>query len=205
MKTHIAFDFDDTITASYLHNQDILVDNLKAHFPNIDDSLIRDIHYSNRGLPMFELFKIIRKKLNIEFDQKEIFDDNLRLHSERIKQVRVFPGFPGFLKSLKANKKKIYIVSNRDKSTIIPVLKNYKIDSYFEEVISCIDEGFEKPDPTTLLNLIKKEEKTKKDFLYIGDSKTDAEFATRANVDFIIIDHYLNLEKFYQRIVGLFI
>ncbi len=205
MKTQIVFDYDDTISASYMRNQNFFTDTIMRHFPQADEKLVRDIHYSNKGISMITLFEIVGERLNIELDPAALLAENQMKHTQDLTDVRVFPGFQNFIKNLKDRGKTLSILSNRETSTIIPVLKHHKIDTYFSKVISCYEAGFEKPDPKCLLDLIEENGVSKKEYLYVGDSKTDAEFATRAGVDFIVVDHYLNLETFYQQIIDLFV
>jgi len=41
--------------------------------------------------------------------------------------------------------------------------------------------------------------------IYFGDSKTDAEFAQNAGIDYLVIDHYLNKKQFYSMILNSFV
>jgi len=45
---------------------------------------------------------------------------------------------------------------------------------------------------------------SKNQTIYFGDSKTDAEFAANAGIDFLIIDHYLNKKQFYTAVLESF-
>ena len=65
--------------------------------------------------------------------------------------------------------------------------------------------GRDKPDPFCLNELMEKyRDTTLGEAIYFRNSKTDAEFATNANIDFVVVDHYLNKKLFYQMILESF-
>jgi FMN phosphatase YigB (HAD superfamily) len=72
-------------------------------------------------------------------------------------------------------------------------------------VISCIDKGTKKPDPTCLLELIKQSGEKKEAFIYFGDSEIDYMFAKNAGIEYIIFDQYLNGKNLFKNLIALFL
>ncbi len=205
MKNHFVFDLDDTITNSYEFNQQMFVDTFTPFVPDIDQNYLREFHFFNKGGSMKLQFQDVIKHFNLNIDSDTLLKKNEELHIEKIEDITLFEDIHLILKNLKENGKLISLCSNRQLGSLNKVLKKNKIEGYFDNIVSCMDEGFEKPDPTCFLRIIEKYDLPNEDYIYFGDSKTDAQFATNAGVDYIIIDHYLNQKKFYKLILQSFI
>jgi len=87
----------------------------------------------------------------------------------------------------------------------MPILKYNHIDSYFDTVTSCIDEGYKKPDPTCLNRLMAQYEDDRSEFIYFGDSEVDRQFAKNSGIDFIVFDQYLNDKTLFIKLIDLFV
>lgn len=117
----------------------------------------------------------------------------------------MYEGFEDILKHFKKLGKTISLCTNRAKGSLKLILERNKLTQYFDNVISCKDAGHEKPDPYCLAKLLEKYPNIKREeIIYFGDSKTDAEFAQNAGIDYLVIDHYLNKKQFYVLILGSF-
>ena len=206
MKKHIIFDFDDTVCSSYEHNQQLFVDTFLPYKSEIDEEFVRLVHYKNRGRPMKLQFKRVIDKYKLKADVQELVEKNEILHGESADKMIIFNGFGETIKHLKRIGKIVSLCTNRDKTSLEIVLKNNHLLNYFDEVVSCKDEGHEKPDPFCLNKLIRKHAEIKRsEIVYFGDSETDAEFASNAGIDYLIIDHYLNKKQFYNLIINSFV
>lgn len=205
MKKHIIFDFDDTIAASYELNQNIFLEVIKNNYNNVDEDYVRMIHRVNRGSSMHSQFSKVIKKFKIPVTIDLLEKQNNEIQLKRSNEIKLFNGVIDLIKSFKSSGKILSICTNRELSTLLPVLKKYKIKKYFDNIISCKDIGYEKPHPYCILELIKKYPNiNKSEIIYFGDSKTDADFAINAGVEFLVIDHYINLKQFYVMAVSLF-
>lgn len=200
MKKYIFFDFDDTIANSYPFNQQMFVDTFTRYYPDINEQLIRDVHLAGKGSSMHEQFQKIITDLELDLDPVKMVAENIMLNMQNIEKIELFKGFGGFAQSLIDEGKTLAVLTNRDKIFLNKVLARNHAQDYFKDVVSCADEGFEKPDPKCFLDLIAKYGGNKDEFIYFGDSPTDAKFAKAAGVDFLIIDHYLNEQNFYSLI-----
>jgi phosphoglycolate phosphatase-like HAD superfamily hydrolase len=89
--------------------------------------------------------------------------------------------------------------------TLIPILKHTGVEDYFDNIISCIDNGHKKPDPACLLDLMSQNGNRKEDFIYFGDSTTDSQFAANSGIDFIIFDQYLNEKNLFKKLINMFL
>ena len=205
MKKHIIFDFDDTISSAYEHNQQLFVDTFLAHWPDIDQDYVRKVHFTSRGKPMEIQFQEVIDKFSLDCEANRLVDENEVMHQEKAGDIKIFAGFEDILRHFKKLGKILSLCTNRAEGSLKIILKNNKAEKYFDNIISCKDANHEKPDPYCLVKLMKKYPGiTKEETIYYGDSKTDAEFAQNAGVDYLVIDHYLNKKQFFTLALGTF-
>lgn len=205
MKKHIIFDFDDTLSSSYNLNQQIFYETLLSFSDNIDEAYVRNYHKTAVGLSMYELFDHIVKRYGLNKPTKELVEENERLNKARSDETSMLEGVEELLIHFKKHGKVLSICSNRDKTSLELILAKHNLIKYFDDVISCADVGHQKPDPFCLTNLLKKYPHiSSEETIYFGDSKTDEEFATNANIDCLVVDQYLNRKKFYALLLGIF-
>jgi phosphoglycolate phosphatase-like HAD superfamily hydrolase len=165
---------------------------------------LRELHFKSRGTAMHLQFAEAVKNFSLTQDPEKLVDENENLHIDNIDQITIFDSTPIFFQKLKKKGRTISICTNRQVGSMSKILENNKLVTKIDNVVSCIDVGHEKPDPYCLLDLIKRSGIPKDKTIYFGDSKTDFEFAKNANVDFIIIDHYMNQKRFYTMILETF-
>ena len=208
IKKHFVLDIDDTLTDSYEFNQQMFVDTFIPHLDltNLETKkFVRDVHYHGRGSSMRAQFEAVIKHFSLNLDAHELVKQNEALHIENVDKIRVFDAVEDLIKHITDSGRKVYICTNRQTESATKIIKNNNLEKYFTEVISCIDDGHEKPDPHCLTDLVQRSGDSKDTFIYFGDSKTDYQFATNAGVDCIIVDHYLNQKKFYKMLMESFI
>lgn len=205
MKKHLVFDFDDTISSAYEHNQQLFVDTFLPYKPDIDQDFVRKVHLTNRGASMNLQFTEVVKKFGLKVTVEQLVEENEVLHQKHANEIKVFDGFEDILKHFKKLEKTISLCTNRAQGSLRMILSTNHLDHYFDNVISCKDAGHEKPDPYCLKQLLKKyPEISKEETIYFGDSKTDADFAQNADIDYLVIDHYLNKKQFFTLALGSF-
>ncbi len=207
MKTHFVFDFDDTLTNSYDVNQQLFVDTFIPHVADVDQQYLRDLHYRSRGKSMHLQFEEAVRYLKLDLDPQQLVDENENLHisnADKFNCMSAFESTKELLEMLKSRGKKISICTNRQYGSQKKILENNGLCGYFENIISCLDEGHEKPDPYCLIKLFEKYSEPKDNYIYFGDSKTDHDFAINAGIDFIIVDQYLNQKKFFKLVLQAF-
>lgn len=198
MKKHIVFDFDDTLTNSYGYNQQMFVDTFTMVKKPKDIQFLRDLHFRSRGKAMHLQFEEAINYLKIKADPIELTKINEEIHKASFEKVTMFEGTEQLLKTLKENNKKISICTNRQYGSLKNILDHNNLTTYFDNIISCKDEGHEKPDPYCLIDLVKKDGLEKDAYVYFGDSRVDYDFAEGAGIDFIIIDQYINKNQLFK-------
>lgn len=205
MKKHIIFDFDDTISSAYEHNQQLFVDTFLPYKSDIDQDYVRKVHFVGRGTSMNLQFEEVINKFGLNVTVEQLVNENELIHQEKAADVKLYDGFEDVLKHFKKMGKIISLCTNRAEISCRMILEKNNLIAYFDNVISCKEAAHEKPDPFCLLELIKKYPHIdKKDLIYFGDSKTDADFASSAGIDYLVIDHHLNRKQFYNVILNSF-
>lgn len=204
-KTYYVFDLDDTLADSYAYNQQMFVDTF---LPYLGENLIRyekylrELHFESKGRSMLDQFAVAIRHLKLDVTPQRLMHENEELHKEKITSISLFSSVVDYIKLLKSQGNDIAILSNRQSESLNKLVEKEGLKSCFTRVVSCTDEGYEKPDPYCLNMLIKESGKRPNEFVYFGDSKTDAEFARSAGVDCIIVDQYINNKSFYSILLG---
>lgn len=204
-KSHFVFDLDDTLMNSYGFNQQMFYETFLPHAPDIDEVFVRDLHFRSRGTSMHVQFDEVIKHFNLDLDPEQLAKENEILHQKHFREITFFDHVEELLRGLKARGNIISLCTNRQYGSLNPLLDDSGLRKYFDNVVSCLDEGHEKPDPVCLLSIIDKYDIPKSEYIYFGDSKVDCAFATNAGIDFIIIDQYINQKKYFKVIVESFL
>ncbi|HVX92601.1 MAG TPA: HAD family hydrolase [Candidatus Dojkabacteria bacterium] len=208
-KNHFVFDLDDTLVDGRQFCGETIAKVITHFEPNVDFDRVVQLHEDSRGLIIKDLYPLIITELGLSEKLIPKLDEMLAMDKEiqikDIKQIQIFDGVREILDFLKGNGKKLYMCTNRLKSLLIPILDENNLTSYFEEIISCVDEGYKKPDPTCLNKIISKSEASKDEFIYFGDSEVDSQFAKNAGIEHIIFDQYLNDKNLFKKLINLFL
>lgn len=104
-------------------------------------------------------------------------------YSPFIRLMEMEPGLIDFLETIRPGIKTA--ISTNRSTTISQVLKTFALDSYFDLVISSLDVARPKPDPESVLTIMKFFRIGPEKCLYIGDSEVDAQTAGGAGVPFV--------------------
>jgi FMN phosphatase YigB (HAD superfamily) len=204
MKKYILFDFDGTI-----------LDSQKTYFEHqwwpaliqlnseLDMQHARSIHRDALG---FTVEQIQEEYIRIYSLSRDDFLASFHMHGRNI-DLSLFSFFEDTLKlldKLYSSDKYLAILSNGHKEHIENILRGKNLRHYFHEVISCADEGFSKPDPKCLNELIDSKGWDRDMVMYLGDTDVDLQFAESAGIDYLIFDHHLHKGKFFENIIKLF-
>lgn len=114
------------------------------------------------------------KKFKKEVRSKE-FKDN----------VKLFKGIPNTLSYLKERGYKLAIASGSPKEIIEELIKQHKIDHFFDAVVGADEVKNQKPEPDEIILAELLLDAKKEETYYIGDWYVDAVAAKKANVKFI--------------------
>ncbi|MCC7290392.1 HAD-IA family hydrolase [bacterium] len=206
MKKHIVFDFDDTIAPTYKTNQQLFYETLRPHGENIDEAYVKSLHKSQRGASIKDLFETVVNEFGLNVKVDALLSKNEEMQKDNALDMAAFTGVRPFLSYLKNKNKIVSICTNRSRGSLDIILNKNNLFDYFDNIISCFDLGFEKPNPKCLIDLMSKYPDIKKEeYIYIGDSETDTHFAANAGIDFIIVDQYFNNGAFFDLILQLFV
>lgn len=205
VKNAFVFDLDDTLVDGRQFCGETIARVITNANPSINFDVVVQLHESIRGMTIEDLYVYITKKLNIKTDIKKLLEHDHQIQIENIDKMQIFDGVVDILEFLKKNHKKLFVCTNRSRDLMIEVFKANHIFSYFDQVISCADAGFKKPNPYCLVKLIEESSIPANQFIYFGDSEIDSQFAKNANIDHIIFDQYLNNKNLFKKLVNMFL
>lgn len=205
IKNAFVFDLDDTLVDGRQFCGETIARVITAVDPSVSFDYVVELHESIRGMTIEDLYIYILKKLNIKADIKKLLAHDREIQQGNVDKMKIFDGVVEILEFLKSNGKSLYICTNRTKGLMMDVLKANGILGYFDEVISCVDAGYKKPNPYCLIELIKNSKLTVDEFIYFGDSEVDSQFAQNAEIDHIIFDQYLNNKNLFKKLVNMFL
>lgn len=204
-KNAFVFDLDDTLVDGRQFCGETIARVITEVDPSVNFDLICQLHESIRGLTIEDLYTYILKKVSVKADIQKLLKRDFEIQQENISRMELFDGVVEILEFLKSSGKKVYICTNRSRKLLMDVLNTNNIAGYFDEVISCVDMGYKKPNPYCLVDLIKRSGKDISEFIYFGDSEVDSQFAQNANIDHIIFDQYMNNKNLFKKLVNMFL
>lgn len=208
-KKYFVFDLDDTLVDGRQFCGETIARVITHYEPKADFYQIVKMHEELHGLTIYDLYDQILKQLNLtdHLSPKlpELLAMDKKIQTEDISQLKLFDGVIDIFEFLKSHNKKLIMCTNRMESLLRLALKYNNIEDYFETIVSCIDRGYKKPDPTCLLEIIEKSGDHKDEFIYFGDSLVDSEFAKNAGIEHIIFDQYLNDKNIFKKLVNMFL
>jgi HAD superfamily hydrolase (TIGR01549 family) len=189
-KTHLVFDFDETIV------------RLLLPWGNAFDPIKKELCLLNK-----EIYENFKKRLTstgqLKNDYALKFGDDTRrliLKTQTEFEERSLKGYErndsviNFIRNDK--ERRMFVWSSNGKQIIEKILKELKILDKFQVIVGNedvfllkpFDDGFKK---------IYEEKIPKDDYLFIGDSKGDMEAASNAGIDFYLVDYFNVPGKFW--------
>tara|TARA_B100000676_G_C18057721_1_gene835602 strand:- start:684 stop:1358 length:675 start_codon:yes stop_codon:yes gene_type:complete len=134
---------------------------------------------------------IKRKKIessvsNLEALLSQYYTEYLRVSD---KFTKIYDGVFEVLNELKEKQIKTAICTNKPGSTTIAVLKSLKLIEFFDAIVTEDDVKHRKPDPTHLNHTLTKIKAKPNESVFVGDSETDMETASRAGVKFVFVTY----------------
>ena len=120
------------------------------------------------------------------------FPQYLELYQERSRQVMeamttFYPATPSVVRRLKQRGVRMGIVSSAYRFRVEMTLRKADLMDCFEAILGYEDMSIHKPDPTGLLEVVRRLGSVPPDTLYVGDSVVDAEAAQRAGMPFVAV------------------
>lgn len=178
MITTTLFDFDGTLA-----NTNQLIINSFKHIYSLYCNMDNNEKYcdeyiiSTFGEPLLTTINRDFSKHNIE----DVLSSYREYQTNRFNnEVSLYDTVPDTLEYLKSKGIKLGIVTSRMRNSTLVALKNFKIEKYFDVVISADDTDKHKPHKEPLLMALKSLGGKADETFYVGDSKFDMECAINA-------------------------
>lgn len=204
-KKHFVFDLDDTLVDGRTFCGECMARVITKYEPNIKFEDIVILHDQIRGGTIVDLYKTAVEKFKLKTDIETLLYDDSAIQLNEFTKIKIFTGVIEILEFIKNQGNYIHICTNRKSESLIPILKENKIDKYFDDIISCIDVGHKKPESKCLDDIIEKYGGNKEEFIYFGDSEVDTHFAKNAGIEFIIFDQYMNDKTLFKKLINMFL
>lgn len=208
IKNVFIFDLDETLVDGRGFCGETVARVITNNFTSVDFQEVVRMHDEFRGHTMHDMYSYITHVLKLEMDGISIEDlllEDRKIQEENIDKIIIFEGVVEILEFLKNNEKKLYICTNRTVKLLDSILNANGIKDYFDEVISCVDAGYKKPNPYCLIDLMNRNKFKRDECIYFGDSEVDSQFAENAEIEHIIFDQYLNNKNLFKKLVNMFV
>jgi len=176
----IIFDLDGVLfdsTNSWIKVEERIAKKLKVSLPK------KEIHWQLFG-------KSAKERMTILFPKHKEEAISLFFGKERqvfLSGFKLFPDTRSLLKFLKNKNLKTAIATGIDKNALNMLLDKNRIWKLIDTTITSEEIKKEKPDPSILLEILKKFKLKSREVLYIGDATSDIETAKKAGIKVIIV------------------
>lgn len=139
-------------------------------------------------IPLKAELMLFLRDLGIEYNDRELLDKLADPYMDSyINLTRPIPGAIEFLKKMKARGIKLAMVSNNlHGPSLVKVLRNLKVYSLFDAVISSDRFGLRKPHPSIFFHALKMVDSTPLETVHIGDEEADILGAKRVGIKAIL-------------------
>lgn len=170
------FDLDGTII-----NSEGLMKNALKHCAEKHNIIINQKEFfSLMGMPLEEIFT----KMQIS---SKLVDTYNTFCMRNIKLIELYKHAILWLENLAKQKKKIILLTGKNRYRTTQILEYFNLNSYFDCLICGDDLNGKKPDPTSVLIMMEKYKVHRSKTVLIGDSYIDMKTAKNANIDSIFV------------------
>lgn len=177
----IIFDFDGVIIESF----DIKTQAFRELFKYSDKvEEIVEYHKQNGGVSRYKKFKYIYSEiLKQPLDDKTFNDLGERFSNLVVEEIKKCPYVPGAIEFIRSNsnKLKLFIASGTPEEELKAIVAARDITKYFKGIY-----GSPAVKSEILRGILGRENMDKKDVIFIGDTITDYNEATKIGVPFIV-------------------
>ena len=183
----IIFDFDGTLCSSITTMASALQHTF-IHFGHLCPSMQKISSMCALGPDLHDTFTILEPSLN-QLDPKDLQKWFQYYHKEYDKmaehQSHLYPHVSTMLEKLRQQDVELIIVSQKNKETIFKTLVRFEIDHFFCEVYEPPLSNPGKPDSYLFEHEIlpSRPSHDLKDFLMVGDTQIDIQFAMNCQID----------------------
>lgn len=182
----VLFDFDGVIVQSEeLHMKTFL--ELLAPY---GVSISKERWYREfAGTGSRNIFERLVKEFKIDASVDELVEKRKKLYEGYVRSgaLKETPGVREFLQALRAKGIKTAIVSGSHKTNVLAALSYFKLEQYFDLIVSGDDIASRKPEPAPFLHAAKKLGVRPEDCIAIEDSVAGCEAARQAGMRLIVV------------------
>jgi len=194
----IIFDCDGVIFDSRKANI-AFYNTILAHFkkPRLNDEAIEIVHMSTAEEAINYLFRDDPRLREAQIYRKQID------YQQFIPFMTKEPFLDEVLEALK-KRYRLAVATNRT-NTIHPILTAFKLEHFFDKVVSALDVNNPKPHPEAIFKILNHFGIDACEAVFVGDSPVDAETARHAKVFFVAYKNpYLHADYNIDDLRGLF-
>lgn len=186
MKTKaILFDFDGTLantTKGILATMTEVFRRMGTAVPS-DDAMAHTI-----GLPLFNALKQLGNYSDEDAQKAVDLYRDLFMEFE-VCNISIFPEVVETLENLRSMGIRMAVVTSRDAFSLELILKNNRIDGFFESCITNNDKLPRKPAPDMVLTMLKRLDITADEAIVVGDTIYDIEMGNSAGCRTIAVTY----------------
>lgn len=136
------------------------------------------------------------KKIGVE-DNDSFTKKLVNLVNMRLPFVKLYPGVRATLRKLKDKNKKVAIITTSKRLSVIPAIKNLRLENFFDVILTAEDVVNHKPHPEILEKAMKILDGTENESLIVGDNEKDIQAGKAAGITTILYFPGEN-ERFYK-------
>jgi HAD superfamily hydrolase (TIGR01509 family) len=115
-------------------------------------------------------------------------------HRRNWRTIQPFGEVVPFLDQLRARGVKLAVWTGRDRESGTMLLRELKLEHYFDTVVYGDDLPTHKPDPEGLREIMRRLEVTARDTVFVGDADVDVLGGVACGVDTVLIHHVREIE-----------
>lgn len=164
----IIFDFDNTLVNSIWHWKRAINRDTFRYFHARESTEFKNNHGAKSNIELAEYFLEITKVNATPAEVLRVWYDYMFVYYT--KKVKFINGAIEFIKHLKEQGKKVVLASATGDALLYPVLRELKIDSLFDTIVTENEIGYSKRDPMFFAKLLKKLNTTPEEVFLFEDS-----------------------------------
>jgi beta-phosphoglucomutase family hydrolase len=182
----VLFDFDGVVVDSEKLHMKTFFDLFEKYGINVS----QERWYSEfAGTGSRHIIEVLSKELKVKEDINELVERRKHKYEERVqnRELELIPGVVEFLTLIKKKGIKTAVVSGSHRTNVQLALKMFKLEKYFDIIVSGDDLKERKPNPAPFLHAAKLLGVMPCECLGIEDSKAGSQAVVSAKMKLVII------------------
>lgn len=196
----ILFDFDGVIIQSEKLHMKTFLDLFEKYGINVSEKR----WYSEfAGTGSRHIIEVLAKELEAAENIDDLVQERKKKYEERVNagELELTKGAVDFLKMIRKKGLKSAVVSGSHRTNVQLALKTFKLDKYFDLIVSGDDLKERKPSPVPFLHAAKLLNVKPEECLGIEDSKAGIQSLIAARIKLVIIRSPISLNEFNSPII----